>query len=227
MKDETTRRCWRGLASRHDARAQALLDAAYGEPQRAYHAWPHIDDMLRKLDARRRLAARPDLVAAAVFWHDAVYRTREGDRRPRPDRDNVRDSAALFRRHERFDPADAAAVEEMILATAGHAAARASGERYPGFGGDFDLFLDLDLSSLAAPWPVFAENLEKIRCEYAFVAEPEFSRERLAFLEGLARAPRLFRRGECAAEWNAPARANLARCVDELRAKVASLTAGG
>lgn len=220
MDDETTRAYWRRLAPRHDAAAKAVLTAAYAEPHRAYHAWRHIDDLLRKLSGRERLAARPDLVAAAIFWHDAVYVTRDPSGRPRADYDNVRESADLFRRHARFDAADMDAVEEMIMATTRHAEAAPSRERYPGFGEDFDLFLDLDLSSLAASWPVFSQNFDEIRFEYFFVPEPVFLQGRLAFLEELARTPRLFRCSECRKDWEAPARANIVRCVDELRERI-------
>lgn len=222
MTDEIVDKYWRLLAPRHVAGSFALLDAAYAEPHRAYHAWGHIVDMLRKLDERRRLAARPDLVAAAIFWHDAIYTTRDADGRPRSDPENVRDSAEAFRRHARFDPADADAVHEMIMATANHVKAAPSRERYPGFSGDFALFLDLDLSSLAASWPVFAENLEKIRFEYAWAPEPAFSLGRMRMLGELSADDAiLFRRPESIAEWDAPARANLARCICELRAKIA------
>jgi predicted metal-dependent HD superfamily phosphohydrolase len=228
MKEEIARKYWRLLEFCHDARARAVIDAAYGEPHRAYHSFGHIADLLQKLDRHAHLAARPDLIAAAIFWHDAVYATRERDGCPRSDEDNVRDSAALFIRHSLFDANDAAAVRDMILATAHHAEARARQEFYPGYSLDLDLFLDLDLSPLAAPWPVFARNLEDIRYEYALVPEPEFCRGRLQLLLSLLRdGARLFRREETAREWNKAARANVARVVRELRARLARLASAG
>jgi predicted metal-dependent HD superfamily phosphohydrolase len=224
MTDEIVKKYWRLLEPRHGAGAFAILDAAYGQPQRGYHAWGHIADLMQKLDDRARFAARPDLIAAAIFWHDAVYLTRDADGRPRPDFDNVRDSAEAFRRFARFEAGDAAAVDEMIMATARHIEAAPSGERYPGFCGDFDLFLDLDLSSLAAPWPVFAENLEKIRFEFAWIPESAFSIGRLRMLQEFAAdGSRLFRHPESVAQWDASARANLARCIGELQAKMEKL----
>lgn len=228
MKDETTRKYWSQLEARHDGAADAVLAAAYAEPDRAYHSTRHIDDLLQKLDRLRHLAERPDLVAAAVFWHDAIYATRERDGRSRSDAQNVRDSLALFRKHARFPQNDADAIADMIAATAAHAEARAAREFYPGYALDLDLFLDLDLSSLAAPWPVFSQNLDDIRFEYAWVPEQEFAAGRLQMLETLARdGARLFRRDETAKVWEAPARENIARVTRELRAQLAQAGAVG
>lgn len=215
---------WAQLAAHHDINAFATLDAAYREPQRSYHDWSHIADLLGKLDELKTLAVRPDLLAAAIFWHDAVYETQEDDGALRPDAENVRASAKLFERHSTFEKADADAVGDLIMATAGHLDARAMIEHYPGFTGDLDLFLDLDLSSLAAPWPVFQENLEKLRFEYSWVPEPLFCLGRLQMIETFAaRGEALYRRAETRKLWSEAARDNLARAQDELREQVARL----
>jgi predicted metal-dependent HD superfamily phosphohydrolase len=221
MIDDIRYHYWASLAKQHDASAWDILDAAYREPQRAYHAWEHIDDLLHKLDEFCALAARPDLIATAIFWHDAVYSTRNEDGGFRSDAENVRDSDALFRRRTLLDPAEADAVSEMIMATAHHLEAAASGERYPGFAKDLDLFLDLDLSPLAAPWSVFAENLDKIRFEYAWAPEAAFRFGRLEMLERFAKnEDSLFRRDETKALWLEPARNNIARSIRDLRAQL-------
>ncbi len=220
--DSIIEKYWATLAARHDPEAFAILDAAYREPSRAYHAWSHIADMLGKLERFRHLAARPDLVAAAIFWHDSVYQTREADGRPRPDPENVRDSATLFERHSRFDPMARRAIRDMIMATAHHMKARARQELYPGFARDLDFFLDLDLSSLAAPWPVFLKNLEDIRYEFAWAPEREFFLGRTKMLEGfLGGGDALFRLPETRALWLEAARANLMRADDDLRLRMA------
>ena len=222
MTDKIVEKFWLPLAARHDARAFAALDAAYREPQRGYHDWDHISDLLAKLDGLAQLAARPDLVAAAIFWHDAVYVTRDADGLLRADAENVRASAALFERHSKFDATETEAVHEMIMSTANHLAAHATRDLYPGYCRDHDLFLDLDLSSLAAPWPEFEENLQRIRFEYSWVPEPLFCLGRLQMLERfIAQGDSLYRRPETSAKWLAPARANLARAESDLRARLA------
>lgn len=221
MTGNVVEKYWGLLAARHDAEAFATLDAAYREPQRGYHNWDHISDLLGKLDELSHLATRPDLIAAAIFWHDSVYETLSPEGLPRADAENVRASVALFERHARFDAMESAAVSEMILATISHLVARPQQEHYPGFARDFDLFLDLDLSSLGAPWPTFEENLRSIRFEYAWAPEALFCLGRLKMLKDFADCEDLYRRAETRALWLAPARANLSRAETGLRERMA------
>lgn len=224
MTEDVAQTYWRLVEAHHDAGAFATLSAAYGEAHRAYHSWSHICDLLDKLDALKGLAVRPDLIATAIFWHDAVYATRGADGLLRADIENVRASAALFEQHARFDKADGDAVHEMIMATARHLEAQATHEYYPGFSKDLDLFLDLDLASLAAPWPEFEANLHKIRFEYVWVPEPIFLLGRLQLLEGFAAyGERLYRRTLPRALWSAPAIDNLKRASVGLRMHIARL----
>ncbi|MGE0197097.1 MAG: hypothetical protein AB7P48_15920, partial [Methylocystis sp.] len=201
---------WALIASRHDTKAFSVIDAAYREPQRRYHDWSHIVDLLAKLDSLKGLAVRPDLIAAAIFWHDVVYVTRDGDGLLRPDAENVRASAALFEQHAKFDASDTDAVHDLIMATADHLHARAVIEHYPGFSRDLDLFLDLDLSSLGAPWRVFERNLGRLRFEYAWVPEPLFCLGRLQMIDTFAaRGDGLYRRDETRKLWAGKAHENL------------------
>ncbi|WP_424362090.1 hypothetical protein [Methylocystis parvus] len=223
MTDTIVVKYWTLLASRHDAQAFATLDAAYREPQRAYHAWGHIVDLLTKLDALAHLPTRADLVAAAIFWHDSVYLTRDPDGRPRTDPENVRASAELFERHSRFDALEAQVVHDLIMATASHMKARALVELYPGFSRDLDFFLDLDLSSLAAPWSVFEKNLDDIHFEFGWAPERAFYQGRVQMLESFLDAgDRLYRLPESRALWLSHARANLQRADADLRERLAA-----
>jgi predicted metal-dependent HD superfamily phosphohydrolase len=222
MTESVVEKYWAQIAARHDAEAFATLDAAYRERQRAYHAWGHIVDLLRKLDGLTHLATRVDLVAAAIFWHDSVYVTRDPDGRPRADPENVRASAALFERHSKFNDLEGRAIHDFVMATANHMKAAAPAEHYPGFSRDLDFFLDLDLSSLAAPWPVFKRNLDDIHFEFGWVPERAFYLGRVQMLESfLAAGEMLYRLPETRALWLVQARANLLRAEVELRARLA------
>lgn len=209
---------WARLAARHDPSAFAALARGYGDPARGYHDWSHIEDLLGKLDTLSALATRPDLIAAAIFWHDAVFVTDIGGGRARPDADNVRDSAELFLSHSRFNATESRAVSEMILSTAGHLAATAADDApYAGFAGDLAFFLDLDLSSLGAPWDAFWRNFLRIRAEYPFIPEEEFLRARQASLRSFATADaKLFRLDESRALWLAPALENFRRADEAI-----------
>jgi predicted metal-dependent HD superfamily phosphohydrolase len=173
------------------------------------------------------LSTRPDIIAVAVFWHDVVYTTQNQDGSPRPDYENVRDSGELFRQYTLLNKSDAGAVHDLIMTTANHLQARAEKQYYAGFSGDLDLLLDLDLSSLASPWDEFVEALARIRTEFSWASEVVFCSIQLQILENFANADvRLYRRAEISEKWRDAARANLKRCVTELRKRIAELSSG-
>ena len=222
MVKDVIRKHWRSLEGSHQPTAWDALDRGYGDARRGYHGWGHIAELLEKLDGFQALSARPGLIATAIFWHDSVYATQAADGGKRSDLENVRDSAELFLRHTLLNADDAAAVAELIMATADHTRAEAGKERYDGFAGDLELFLDLDLSPLAAPWKIFAANLEHIRFEFAWVPEGEFHSNQIEILERFLKADtRLFRRSETRKKWLAAAKDNLSICIDALRARLA------
>lgn len=208
---------WSRIADWHDSSAFDVLDANYRDPARGYHDWSHIIDMLTKLDRLTHLATRPDLIAAAIFWHDSVFITRAPDGSARPDPENVHDSAALFAAHSRFPEKESAAIRDMILATAQHLSARPEKEHYAGFARDLDLFLDLDLSALGADWPVFQSNYARIRAEYPWIDEADFDRQRQGMLGKFAAScDSLFRLDEPRRLWAASARENCQRIHEEI-----------
>lgn len=217
MSAEVLSAHWARIADRHDPDAYGALARGYGDPARGYHDWSHIVDLLTKLDAFAHLATRPDLIAASIFWHDSVFITRTSEGVVRSDAENVRDSADLFERHARFPAAEIAAIREMIMATANHLSATPQTTHYPGFAQDMDLFLDLDLSSLGAPWPAFRRNFERIRSEYPWVDAIEFDRQRLGMLEKFAACSEgVFRLAASRALWSAPTQENCQLIRDEI-----------
>jgi predicted metal-dependent HD superfamily phosphohydrolase len=123
----------------------------------------------------------------------------------------------LFESFSAFSATDTQAVRDLILATATHLTAQPSIQYYDGFGRDMDFFLDLDLSSLGASWPVFRDNLDRIRVEFSFVPEQEFYHDRLRMFDKfLSYGDRLFRLDASRALWLAQARSNIARASQEL-----------
>jgi predicted metal-dependent HD superfamily phosphohydrolase len=216
---------WMPLEGRHKTGAWDALDASYTESHRAYHTWEHVAGLLEKLSEFSDLSTRSDIIAVSVFWHDVVYRTQNQDGSPRPDYENVRDSGELFRQYTLMNKSDADAVHDLIMATANHLQARAEKQYYAGFAGDLDLFLDLDLSSLAAPWEEFVEALARIRSEFSWAPEIVFCTIQLQILEKFAKEDvRLYRRAETSEKWRDAARANLKRCVTELQKRIAELS---
>jgi predicted metal-dependent HD superfamily phosphohydrolase len=225
MNREIREKYWIPLEGRHRTGAWEALDAGYTESHRAYHTWEHVGSLLEKLSEFSDLSTRSDIIAVSVFWHDVVYRTQNQDGSPRPDYENVRASCELFRQYTSLSKPDADAVYDLIMATANHLQARAEKQYYAGFSGDLDLFLDLDLSSLASPWEKFVEDLARIRSEFSWASEVVFCSIQLQILENFAKEDvRLYRRAETSETWRDAARANLKRCVTELQKRIADLS---
>jgi predicted metal-dependent HD superfamily phosphohydrolase len=218
-------RYWLQIEADYRICAWAELDRRYREEHRAYHSWRHIGEILDRLEVFSDSSTARNIIIAAAFWHDAVYDLQNEDGSPRTDRDNVFASAALFRRYTKLRDAEADAVEELILGTADHLHAKPERERYPGFYDDFNLFLDLDLGSLASPWDQFQANLDKIRFEYSRITEKEFCQVQIAMLTKFRnRSSRLFRREETRRKWSDNAAANLDRGIEELLDRLKKLS---
>ena len=227
MNRDIREKYWKPLEGRHKPGAWEVLDTGYCESHRAYHSWPHVASLLEKLSAFSDLCTRADIIATAVFWHDAVYRTQSQDGRPRADYENVHESGQLFREYSLLNKADADAVYDMVMATANHLQATLRTQYYAGFASDVDLFLDLDLSSLASPWEEFVGDLARIRAEFSWVSETEFYVNQIGILKRFAREDvPLYRCRETSEKWRDAARANLRRCVSSLQKRVAELTSG-
>jgi len=218
--EELRQKYWQPLEAIHKRSAWKALDSGYSDPNRAYHTWGHVLELLQGLDEFCSLCSEPTFIATAIFWHDAVYLTQNLDGSRRSDYENVRDSGKLFRRHTLLNTTDADAVHDLIMATANHRSAVAEDKHYAGFSGDLELLLDLDLSPLAAPWEKFRANLENIRFEYSFSPDATFYSDQLRILEGfLDENTRLYRRAETRKKWLNAAISNLKLCVAELRGR--------
>lgn len=183
------------------------LKARYGEPQRHYHTWAHVEALLSLFETHQGLVRDPTRVLWAIYWHDAIYDPRANDNEAR--------SAALLR----VDAADTlpadkiAQIQTMIMATAKH-------EQPAGMGfdlaADCAVFLDFDLSILAAPQAEFDRYEEDIRKEYEFVSDETFAQVRCGILKRFLERPKLYFSPLLSRAWEQPARANLARSIAKL-----------
>jgi predicted metal-dependent HD superfamily phosphohydrolase len=169
------------------------LTGRYLEPHRHYHGIEHIAAMLQSgrtfpLDAVQTMA---------VWFHDAVYDTRS--------KTNEEDSADLARTRllaGGWSATDCDRVHRIVLDTKRHRPS--SPESAP--------VLDLDLMSLALPWPAFAANTTAIRREYAHVADADFAAGRATFFAAMLQRERLFFT-PWGAQFEAAARGNLRRAA--------------
>ena len=182
------------------------LKARYAEPQRAYHTWVHITDMLQQYEAARRLLRHPIAFELAVLFHDAVYDPRAST--------NESESAKLLRmtmsRHA--SEADIACAEDLILATQKHTPAMVQ-ER---FLSDTKIFLDIDLSILGAGEERFDKYDSDIRREYAFVPLKTYCERRAEILQAFLERPRIYFTDSYADRLETAARSNLKRAIERL-----------
>lgn len=188
-----------------DARAVATaLFVYYSAPNRFYHDYNHITDMLILLDtARRKGCEIPDWVSIAVIFHDAIYETSR--------KDNEFQSAELFRRLSESLEVTLAAqsmfkpIYEAIMDTLTHVPSN----NIPGL----QEFLDADMAPLAVDYPQFLENTIKISKEYSQYSPENFSAGRVAFLKSVQYP--IFK-SEAFAHLEAPAKANIKKYIKEM-----------
>ncbi|GAA1939771.1 hypothetical protein GCM10009837_77440 [Streptomyces durmitorensis] len=181
------------------------LLARWAEPQRRYHTTAHLAAVLDHIDVLEEHADDADLVRLAAWFHDAVYA---------PDRsENEERSARLAERalHEAgLTPEATAEVARLVRLTLTHDPA--DGDH------NGEALCDADLAILAAAPDAYAAYAAAVREEYAFVPDEDFRAGRAAVLRQLLALPKLFRTPHGAAEWEGPARANLATEMDLLSA---------
>ncbi|MCW6007913.1 metal-dependent phosphohydrolase [Micromonospora sp. CPCC 205371] len=179
-----------------DGVGEALV-ARWREPHRRYHTVAHLTSILSIVESS------PAPVRLAAWYHDAVYDPRAaGDA-------NERASATLAERELTALGLPAPVVAEvrrLVLLTGTHAVE-------PG-DDNGAMLCDADLAILASPPADYDAYAAAVREEYAHVPDEAFRAGRAAVLSHLLALPTLYRRH---AEWERPARANLARELAVLR----------
>jgi predicted metal-dependent HD superfamily phosphohydrolase len=189
--------------------AAAELGARYGEPHRRYHTGAHVRSVLRDvtvLAAELGLtAAERAVVTVAAAAHDVVYDGRSGD--------DERRSASWARdwlTRAGVGPGPVGRVEELVLATTGHAAPADDLAAW--------VLLDADLAILGSDPAAYDRYRAAVRQEYAAVDEPSWRAGRSAVLSKLLARDQLYGTEAGRRRWDAPARANIARELGSLRA---------
>lgn len=186
----------------------ADLMQRYGEPQRAYHDWSHIEALLGLLDTLLTKLSDPAAVYLAVLFHDAIYDPRAADNEERSAELLAEQVAELVG----LDVLDRAV--RLVLATRAHAipddiaAAEAA---------DMALFLDMDLSILGADPDSFDRYEVQVRREYAHVPDEAFASGRAAILTRFAARPALYFSEWGKQRFEAQARQNIARSLASLQ----------
>jgi len=181
------------------------------DPFRFYHTFfEHIEPCLNELEAVRHLCYDPTVVEMALWCHDVFYDVKRHD--------NEHMSAILasyFMGRLGKEPDFVVHVVNCILATA-H-------KKLP-TDHDAQFVVDIDLSYLGASWDVFQKNTENIRREYReglSLTKQEWRNGRMKFVEGMLdtkKRPCIYCTDFFRNKYEAQARANLERSLEELRA---------
>ena len=183
------------------------LKARYSEPQRHYHTWAHIEALLRHFAELREAFSEPETVLWALYYHDAIYDPKAPD--------NEEQSAALLKAEAAgyLEPDDLQFAYDIIIGTKRH---ELVGDYPETRRNDMALFLDIDLSILAAPPDVFDAYELNVRKEYAFVPEEAFRPGRAKILQTFLNRARIYYTDVCFDRWEGPARENLKRSIERL-----------
>jgi predicted metal-dependent HD superfamily phosphohydrolase len=183
---------------------QAQLARRYSEPHRRYHTLAHIEALLAHLSAYHHLAKEPELIAAAIWFHDAIYDTQRND--------NEELSAQLAQTElERvgWSSSRALSVADMVRATQHHHADESDT--------DLLLFLDFDLSILGASPASYAAYCAAIRFEFSWASDADYSRGRARVLESFMAREAIYKTPALRDAWEGTARINLQRELATLR----------
>lgn len=199
---EQWRETWKALGIvGPDALFQDLI-ACYSEPHRRYHTIQHLDECFAKLSEIRSAAMHPQEIELALWFHDAIYDVKRQDNEQR---------SADWARSTLFEiglPIQVAErVHALIMATRHDAVPAKVDEK---------ILVDVDLSILAANPDRFDEYERQVREEYSWVPGFVFRSKRRKILADFLRRPRIFGTEQFFRAYEAQARTNLRRSIEQL-----------
>jgi predicted metal-dependent HD superfamily phosphohydrolase len=179
------------------------LLAAYGEPTRGHHDVGHLAEVLDRLEelAAAGTPYERTTVLLAAWFHDAVY---DGER-------DAEERSATWAEHALpglTDEATVAEVARLVRLTEHH---HPEAEDANGCA-----LSDADLAILAAPVDRYEQYVSAVRTEFGHLSDDVFAEGRAAVLRQLTGKPHLFHTAHGRAQWEAPARENVARELEKL-----------
>lgn len=176
---------------------EELLDR-YTEGHRHYHNLHHIVSLLQLADTYKDQLEAPQLVAFAIWYHDAIYDATQ--------KDNEEQSALLARRHLSKMGFNSDIIQHcynMIITTKTHTTDETKDHPDTGF------LLDIDLSILATEPDNYKKYAEQIRQEYIMYADVLYTAGRKNVLQHFLSKERIYHTGTFYALWEEQARMNI------------------
>lgn len=192
------------------------LVAAYGSPDRDYHDTRHLTEVLARLEELAGRGAVFDRlpVVLAAWFHDGVY---DGER----DAEERSAAWAEDALTALVDPAVDRELDDAVVAEVVRLVRLTETHRPEDDDANGCALSDADLAILAAPRGRYDEYVAAVRREFAHLDEDTFREGRVQVLLSLAEKEHLFHTAWAREHWEGPARANLARELDELSRAVA------
>lgn len=192
------------------AAAMAELEAFYATPPRAYHNFAHVREVLRHYIEVTEGPGwlHPVEPYLAVLYHDAIYEAGRGDNESRSAQLALAQIAAWLP----DAGVDSARVARLIDLTARHGHLTATEVDR-----DAALFLDCDMAILGAAPETFDAYDRGIAAEYRHLPGWLFKLNRRRFLKALLKRERIFLSDFFHKRYDAQARVNLRRAINEKR----------
>ena len=172
------------------------LVACYSEPHRKYHTMQHLAECFANLEALRSVAERPAEVEFALWFHDAIYKTRRND--------NEEKSAEWARASAQaggFSGEAIARIYKLVMATKHNAVP---------VGRDAKVLVDVDLAILGAEPARFDEYEHQVREEYSWAPGLLYRKERRKVLQEFASRQTIYCTEQFRASRESQARENIA-----------------
>ncbi|MCL1633423.1 hypothetical protein M2650_02010 [Luteimonas sp. SX5] len=190
--------------------AMAELETSYATPPRAYHNFGHVQEVLRHYAdvAQGPGWTRPVEPYLAVLYHDAIYEPGRNDNESRSAQ-LAMEQIALWLPGAGVD---GGRVAQLIDCTARHGQLSAADVDR-----DAALFLDCDMAILGAEPAAFDAYDRGIAAEYRHVPRWLYKLNRRRFLKALLARERIFLSDFFHDRYDAQARVNLRRAVNEKR----------
>ncbi|MGP4716263.1 HD domain-containing protein [Psychrobacter sp. T6-6] len=155
----------------------------YTEPQRAYHTFDHIEQLMMQLKNIKPSLSKPNTIALALYYHDIVYDPTRSDNEQKSAEYAVEALSPYLNSTRCQD------IYALIIMTADHQIDALIDEDNRN---DAAYLLDMDLSVLGAPWSTYQQYTQAVRQEYVHVTDVDYRHGRTAILQGLLAHPRLY-----------------------------------
>lgn len=179
------------------------FEQAYSGAGRFYHNLKHIENCLREFREVEAKLKNPRAVIMALLFHDIVYEPQA--------RQPLANETASWQQAKQLcqlNDSDHATIMNHILHTS---------HSYTGYkDADTDTVCDIDMAILGYSEPEFAEYEQGIRREYAFANDAQYTAGRLHFLQTLLASTAIFKTDYFSHKYEASARANISRLIDQL-----------